>query len=92
MDARHSTSPSIRRKAEEPADLAEVPAEAVLEAVPAQALEALVLPVEVLQVLLAEVQVSVLPVAAEVPAGLVSVAAATRLELRVEAAVRPFRA
>ena len=84
MDARHSTSPSIRRKAEAPADLAEV----VDEAARAQVVEVQVL----VRVLRAEAQGLVLPVPAEVPVGPDSVAAATRLQLRVEAAVQPFRA
>ena len=84
MDARHSTSPSIRRKAEAPADLAEV----VDEAAGGQVLEVQVL----VRVLPAEAQGLVLPVPAGVPAEPGSVAAATRLQLRVEAAVRPFPA
>jgi len=44
------------------------------------------------EVLLAEVQGLALPVPAEVPVGPGLVAAATRLQLRVEAVVRPFPA
>ena len=67
-------------------DLAEPEDEAAL----AQAAE--VVQVLLAQVLLVEAQVPVLPVVAEGPVGRVSVAAATRLQLRVEAAVQPFRA
>src|SRR5215468_1739600 len=87
MDARHSTSPSIRRKAEAPADLAEVVDEAVRAQVPEVVLVALLA-----QVPPAEAQGLVLPVPAEVPVGPGSVAAATRLRLRVEDALLRFRA
>ena len=81
MDVRHSTSPSIRRKAAAQADLAEV----VHEAVRAEALEGLV--VEARGLVL-----RVLPVPAEVPAGPGLVAGATRPRLPVEEALRPFPA
>jgi len=67
--------------------------EGALEAPRAQALEVQVLEVQVLGLALrVEAQVLVLPVPDEGPVGPVSVAAATRLQLHVEAAVRPFRA
>ena len=91
MDARSSMSPSIRKKAEAPADSAVVPDEAALEAARAQGVEVPPVLVPPAQVLLAEAQVLVLPAAAEVPVGLVSDAAATPLQLH-EAVVRPFRA
>jgi hypothetical protein len=87
MDARHSTSPSIKRKAEAPADLAEV----VDEAAPAQAVGVLLV-VARAQVVPAEAQGLALPGPAEVLVGPDLVAAATRLQLHVEAAVRPFPA
>ena len=83
MDARHSTSPSIKRKAEAPADLAEVADEAARAQVPEVVLVALL-------VLLA--QGLALPVPVEVPVVPGLVAAATRLQLHVVAAVQPFPA
>ena len=90
MDVRHSTSPSIKRKAEAPADLAEVADEAARAQVPEVVLVALL--VLLAQVLPAEAQGLGLPVPVELPAGPGLVGAATRLQLHVEAALRPFRA
>jgi len=90
MDARHSTSPSIKRKAEAPADLAEVADEAARAQVPEVVLVALL--VLLAQVLPAEAQGLALPVPVEVPVVPGLVAAATRLQLHVVAAVQPFPA
>jgi hypothetical protein len=69
-------------------------AEVADEAARAQVSEVVLVALLVLlaQVLPAEAQVPAVPVPAEVPVGPVLAAAATRLQLHVEAAVRPFPA